>query len=626
MGEQSEQHNEVEQQLQQQLSDILTRPLNPANIDTYASEALSDVIDLAAKAQSAFRQEVMTGEVDSKTLETAAFEHFDLGDVNDVLNYLSAKDEEIRQLDTVIAHARLLPKVLVPPDDLPGVPPGPGMSPLEEKQEIPRLKTVLFVLHSRFNIDVSDRTSLQLSRGEVSSDSMRGASYVLVETNDRAILVCDEEENATFVFDKSALAELNIGAPELMDMHKSELNDLVQAIRTGAQKINYSDHFVENAVQAIEAPQYIPPKSVSNSASLLIEPFPDDHTTVHKLATKLRVSQERIKDFIHDHPDEVGEVKVYMSRSTPGVGLSPSQQAVIEAGLRAEGGLRPNAPEGYKSIGQIATAFGTDKYVIKRRLSQLGESIGDVEKYRFGKATTEGYSPAQQALIQTALESSGFFAAKAPDGYEPIRGIQDATGISHRAIESAIDSLGDSLGEVANYRPNSGGSASTSYYSPGQQGMILDELERRGLFVPSPPDGYLSIPKLSKLWGVDRSPLEKAVQSLGDKLGEITEYRHGRFLAPAYGPEQQAMIKEAVASRGLFAEKHPEGYLSPKGIADTYGYNKNTVRKAIQDLSDQLGTVEQYRFGTAVTYGYSPEQQRVIVSHLEEIAKPKAQA
>lgn len=620
MGEQSGQHNEVEQQLQQQLSDILTRPLNPANIDTYASDALSDIIELAANAQSAFKQEVMTGEVDSKALETAAFEHFDLGDVNDVLDYLSAKDEQIKQLDTVIAHARVLPKILVPPDDLPGVPPGPGKSPLEEKQEIPRLKTVLFVLQSRFNIDVSDPASLQLSRGEVSSDSMRGASYVLVETNDRAILVCDEEGNATFVFDKSALAELNIGAPELMDMHKSELNDLVQAIRTGAQKVIYSDHFVENAVQAIEAPQYIPPQSGSSSSSLLIEPFPDDHTTIHSFATELRVAQERIKDYIRDHADEVGEVKVYMSRSTPGLGLSPSQQAVIEAGLRAEGGLRPDAPEGYMSIGQIATAFGTDKDVIKRRLSQLGESIGDVEKYRFGKSTTDGYSPAQQALIKTALESSGFFTAKAPDGFEPIRGIQDATGISFKAIEDAIDSLGDSLGEVTNYRPKNGGSAATSYYSPEQQGMILDELEKRGLLVPSPPEGYLSIAKLSKLWGVDRSPLEKAIRSLGDALGEVTEYRHGRFLAPAYGPEQQAMIREAVASRGVFAEKRPEGYLSPKGIAETYGHHKNSVRRAIQELGDQLGSVEQYRFGTAVADGFSPEQQRLIVSHLEGIA------
>ena len=69
----------------------------------------------------------------------------------------------------------------------------------------------------------------------------------------------------------------------------------------------------------------------------------------------------------------------------------------------------------------------------------------------------------------------------------------------------------------------------------------------------------------------------------------------------------------------------PEGYLSLQGIANELGIASQTAKKAVDQLSEKLGVVGQYKFGTTPAYGYSPNQVEMIHAHIgESMAEQKA--
>ncbi|RWZ78048.1 MAG: hypothetical protein EOT04_03200 [Candidatus Chaera renei] len=114
----------------------------------------------------------------------------------------------------------------------------------------------------------------------------------------------------------------------------------------------------------------------------------------------------------------------------------------------------------------------------------------------------------------------------------------------------------------------------------------------------------------------------KAAAELGEELGETRRFRFGQGMTIGYSPEQQEMILAFLEAKGLFAPDAPEGYLSERGMGDTYCKgNRQPVRRAIAELGAALGETRRFRFGSKITIGYSPEQVEMIVQRARILSK-----
>ena len=90
----------------------------------------------------------------------------------------------------------------MPPDSTP-VPQATGSGTgMEKKGKRPKLKNLLVMLKSEFDIDPDDSEAVSIVWGSVDPNMMREEPYcqVTVPELDKVILVCDEYENVTFVF------------------------------------------------------------------------------------------------------------------------------------------------------------------------------------------------------------------------------------------------------------------------------------------------------------------------------------------------------------------------------------------------------------------------------------------
>ena len=73
---------------------------------------------------------------------------------------------------------------------------------------------------------------------------------------------------------------------------------------------------------------------------------------------------------------------------------------------------------------------------------------------------------------------------------------------------------------------------------------------------------------------------------------------------------------QTVEDISYLCQKAPEGYLSANGLAEKWGVNRGTVSGVISSLKDQLGAIENYRFGIGSHAAYSSEQQQMIFNYL----------
>ena len=144
--------------LKNRLSEAIDRPLTLENTDTYVDGALGAVIklvdDVVAKYDAqpgAEWQQLESGA--EKEHEDAALAYFELEGVEDILNNLDDKAEEFAAIDRVIAQVNESSEVFVPPDSTP-VPQATGSGTgMEKKGKQPKLKNLLVMLKSEFDID-----------------------------------------------------------------------------------------------------------------------------------------------------------------------------------------------------------------------------------------------------------------------------------------------------------------------------------------------------------------------------------------------------------------------------------------------------------------------------------------
>jgi len=205
------------------LQDIIGESPRLETINTFADTATNKLVALTEKVLGKYRATVHS-KAGGAALEDEAYTHFKLTSLSDILDLIEKRRSELAEIDNVITHLPITKNILVPPDASSPIPDA-GSGTYEPAGKLPRLKALLYVL-ARNGIRIE---GIELTKGSVTPDMLRKKPYVSVFTPSlhRLILVCDEERNATFIFDTSQLPQ-NLTPYELVHFGKDELNTLIK--------------------------------------------------------------------------------------------------------------------------------------------------------------------------------------------------------------------------------------------------------------------------------------------------------------------------------------------------------------------------------------------------------------
>ncbi|NTW61896.1 hypothetical protein HGB25_00555 [Candidatus Saccharibacteria bacterium] len=468
---------------QAELSNILNRQLVPEVIDTYADQALNDLVVLVQGATETFASHTKKHFETTRDLETAAFAHYKLGNVESILDHIAGLADQIRSIDHVINRAKSIDRVISPPDPA-GARITEGDGSFEKKKDVPRLKTTLFVLAHDFGLDINDPEQVSVTSGIVRPDMMRRSSYYCVqaETIDRTILVCDEAENATYVFDSAKLSEANITNDDLLGLTKSEKDELLAENPVLGTKLKYTASFVTRLSATICEPGKDPAKIARLEAKLhdtyLLPQATDDIATMSGIARGLVIDKKIVTQAIGKLKDDLGEVLPHNFNGSVHSGYTPYQQAVIENHFFDRGMLVEEAPEGVIALSAFVKAhqtFGYEKAkAAVEELSAAPDYFGEVKTYRFKQARVPGFTPAQQDMLLEYLMAKQELIPEAPEGYRSMSGLANFLGIDKKTIGSAVKRLGGMKDETETYRF---GKNDGTGYSPEQQARIIKALK-----------------------------------------------------------------------------------------------------------------------------------------------------
>ena len=149
-----------------------------------------------------------------------------------------------------------------------------------------------------------------------------------------------------------------------------------------------------------------------------------------------------------------------------------------------------------------------------------------------------------------------------------------------------------------------------------------DDMPQEGQYLyPKAPEGTLSATGYAKKYGYSKSMVTHAIRACRQYLGSVHKYQFWTRTVPGYDEDQQRIIGNYIDAQTQASSPAPEGYLSVNGMhmhPDFQGVSNHTLDHAIEVLGDRLGDVNPYIFGNNITDGYSPDQQKLIWSWLNE--------
>lgn len=463
----------IEQQtdFESDINEILNRKLTPENIDHYADDALDDLVEVVDSALKAFRQQPTVAGGTERADEHAAFTYYGLNPdtIENTLDHVAETADEIRKLDVLLdeitEHSN---GVIIPPGDR-GIEVTPGDGSFNEKRSIERTKTVLFVLKNNFDVDLRNSKEFKVTSGVLGDTMMRAQSYKMLEISalDRVLFVCDEEDNATFVFDTTRLEKLVMNK-KLEAFTKDELHELLEQHKDVGRRLVYSKRFVEEVISLLEEiPEDNEEAIIDEDSSRFLkskERVP--LATIYQLsargmAKRFDVPQTAITRALNALGDKLGEVEKARFPSIASA-YSPEQQELVREWLDEE--------EGGLSEVQLAEKLGTTPFIIHKIRLELGDEQVITSLRVEGRRFLIPVS--QHELIRKMVveynEKRGDISA-APEGYESKMDMARRLGVHPRTVAKAINGSQDQLGEVVTALFSNNSSPA---YSPDQQRII----------------------------------------------------------------------------------------------------------------------------------------------------------
>ncbi len=248
----------------QRLDIVLYKQLTVDNIETFADDALSETIKLTEDILAEYRinPNVYPNQIpiDKQKQEDEAFAILGLPNISEILQSIIDVKEKIDALRIYLSEPRNgTEEIIIPPqsDAISEIKDGSGKG-IEEKKLIPRLLTLLYILETDFDIP---KEQVKITEGKVAPNMVRQTPYVRVEIVDlsRIIYICDEEGNASYVFDADKLKEAEVNVENLDISDKSAINNLLARYQGIGARIVQTKHWRAHMAGLLENP--IPEKA-----------------------------------------------------------------------------------------------------------------------------------------------------------------------------------------------------------------------------------------------------------------------------------------------------------------------------------------------------------------------------
>lgn len=233
------------------LNKILDRKITVETINSYMDRAVDELVDLTDAVVTEYRAKNPDATLSGKELEDVAYEQNNLPNIGEFLSVAERKIDQLNTVDAYITeHIKTKAEIITPPDAWEGlVQTGKGY----EKPDIKnRVKSLLYIL-SEHGVDLSQINAVD---GIVTDSMIRELSYVSIaipELN-RLALVCDEEGNASYIFDLEKLREQNVSITEVDAMTKEMRKSFIEKYPGIGVRFAYSANWMERAEEFLFEP------------------------------------------------------------------------------------------------------------------------------------------------------------------------------------------------------------------------------------------------------------------------------------------------------------------------------------------------------------------------------------
>jgi len=220
----------LQKKYKNRLDEILYRQLTVENISTFASDALDGVVILTNEILEQYNNNSNFSPIanlDDRAKEDDAFKKLNLPNLQDVLQSIIEVKSKIDDIKKYIDESKVIVgDAMIPPqDNTKKIESGSGNG-IIEKKFVPRLLTLIYLLEQDFAIS---KDEILVTEGSVESSMMRKTPYVrvLIEQLNRVAYICDEEGNASYIFDTKKLDANSISFKQIDLGDKGDLNKLI---------------------------------------------------------------------------------------------------------------------------------------------------------------------------------------------------------------------------------------------------------------------------------------------------------------------------------------------------------------------------------------------------------------
>jgi len=232
-GETSTQQFETMEQLREKykkrLDEILFKQLTVDNISSFADDALEGVVTLTKDILEQYKSNlnfVHAVDLNDQAKEDDAFKKLNLPNLQIILQSIIDIKTQIDDIQRFIQEKKIVSEeVIIPPQDG-KIKINSGIGSGVEKGFIPRLVTLIYILEHDFDIP---RDGILIIEGSVEQNMVRQTPYVCisVEALNRVVYICDEEGNASYIFDTQKLKEHGISLEQLSFQDKRAQLELI---------------------------------------------------------------------------------------------------------------------------------------------------------------------------------------------------------------------------------------------------------------------------------------------------------------------------------------------------------------------------------------------------------------
>ena len=249
--------------LKHRYDEVLSHIVSPENIQSFYKTALNDLISVVDDVVRLYRNNQPSSPLVGRELEDEATRWSGVPDIGDALSSISERGETLARIGLYLdAHISPIWDVLIPPGEKNApIQSGSGEG-IEEKRVVPRLLTLLYILENDLALTLSadeesgEVPTVRIERGAVHDDMMRKHPYFRVEIASlrRVAYLCDEEGNASYIFDTDELERLDIRTAALDDSYKTMLNETIQAHPTIGRRLVQQPSWRERMIWYLSEP------------------------------------------------------------------------------------------------------------------------------------------------------------------------------------------------------------------------------------------------------------------------------------------------------------------------------------------------------------------------------------